>query len=135
MTIQDISLPDISVHPLASHCYSGESAYTARQDQGQEQGQASSTVDAKTETEDAVAGIGAVLSNGRFMCDAEGCGGQTFARHAELRRHYTTIHASNKPNFWCHVRRCRRSISGGGKAFHRKDKLMAHIKSRHSGVQ
>jgi hypothetical protein len=69
------------------------------QDTEQEQGQASSAVTAITETEDAVARIGSVLSNGKFVCDAEGCRGQTFARQAELRRHHTTLHASNKLNF------------------------------------
>ncbi|KAF2736993.1 hypothetical protein EJ04DRAFT_399166, partial [Polyplosphaeria fusca] len=70
----------------------------------------------------------------KFVCDVEGCGGQTFARHAELRRHHTTLHASNKPNFWCHVTTCQRSMSGGGRAFHRKDKLVAHVQSMHSDV-
>ncbi|KAH8745010.1 hypothetical protein F5883DRAFT_511192 [Diaporthe sp. PMI_573] len=105
------------------------------QDTEQEQGQASSAVTAITETEDAVARIGSVLDNGKFACDVEGCRGKTFARLAEFRRHHTTHHASNKPNFWCQVSSCRRSMSGGGEAFHRKDNLDAHVRSIHSGAQ
>lgn len=134
----DMSPPDISIYPFTSHLvnhrYSGGMTFAAEQLQGQEQGQASSTVGAMTETE-AIARIGSVLGNGKFVCDAEGCGGQTFARQAELRRHFITLHATNKPNFWCHVLTCPRSMSRGGKAFHRKDKLMAHVRSMHSAVQ
>lgn len=78
-----------------------------------------------------VARMGSVLDNGHFVCDDEACAGRTFGRQADLRRHYTTLHAANKPSFWCHVSSCRRSIGGGGKAFHRKDKLMAHVRSMH----
>jgi hypothetical protein len=85
--------------------------------------------------DDGVARIGSVLSNGKFVCDAEGCEIQTFARQAELKRHHTTLHATNKPDFWCQVSTCRRSMTGGGKAFHRKDKLAAHVRSMHSDVQ
>lgn len=104
--------------------------YTAEQ----EQGQAFSAVTTMTETEDTVARIGSILSNGKSACDAEGCAGLTFNRQADLKRHYTTLHANNKPNFWCHVSHCRRSMSAGGKAFHRKDKLMAHIRRMHPDV-
>ncbi|KAH7110528.1 hypothetical protein B0J11DRAFT_586114 [Dendryphion nanum] len=78
-----------------------------------------------------VARIGSVLDNGQFVCDDEVCAGRTFARQADLRRHHTTLHATDKPNFWCHVSLCRRSMGGGGEAFHRKDKLMAHVRSMH----
>jgi hypothetical protein len=78
-----------------------------------------------------VARIGYVLDNGHFVCDDQVCVGRTFARQADLRRHYTTLHAANKPNFWCHVSACRRSIGGGREAFHRKDKLKAHVRSMH----
>ncbi|KAH8723292.1 hypothetical protein GQ44DRAFT_570872, partial [Phaeosphaeriaceae sp. PMI808] len=71
----------------------------------------------------------------KFMCDDERCAGRTFVRQADLRRHHTTLHATNKPNFWCHVALCRRNMSVGGEAFHRKDKLMAHIRSVHPDVQ
>lgn len=130
--MQDAPFPDIGIPPLKSHLsdhhYASNAVYTE-----QEQGQASSVRTVMTKVEDAVARIGSVLSNGKFVCDAEGCEGQTFARQAELRRHHTTLHATNKPNFWCSVPACRRSMSGGGNAFHRKDKLAAHVRSMHSG--
>lgn len=131
--MQDMSLPNINIHPLTSHLVDHRNSGDTRS-MGLKQDQASSTVILKTEAEDAVARIGSVLSNGRFVCDVEGCGAQTFARQAELRRHHTTLHATNKPNFWCHVPTCRRSISRGREAFHRKDKLVAHVRSMHSGV-
>jgi hypothetical protein len=68
----------------------------------------------------------------RFVCDAEGCGGRTFARSADFRRHYAVQHAVYHTKFWCSVIGCQRSIIGGGRAFHRRDKLMAHIRSHHS---
>ncbi|KAH7406016.1 hypothetical protein DE146DRAFT_650488 [Phaeosphaeria sp. MPI-PUGE-AT-0046c] len=123
--MQDMSLPQFS-----HHRYPSDAVYTK-----EEQGYASNTSTATTRVEDIVARIGSVLSNGKFVCDAEECGGQTFARPAELRRHHTTLHATNKPNFWCHVPTCRRGIRGRGGAFHRKDKLAAHIQSMHSRVQ
>ncbi|KAH7068605.1 hypothetical protein FB567DRAFT_246747 [Paraphoma chrysanthemicola] len=84
------------------------------------------------DTDDAAMRIGSVLSNRKFACDDEDCAGQTFARLAELRRHHFTHHAVDKPNFWCHVPTCPRSVSRGGEAFHRRDKLVAHVKSMHS---
>lgn len=88
-----------------------------------------------TRVDDIAAKIGSVLSNGKLVCDAEGCKSLTFGRQAELRRHHTTLHATNKPNFWCQVPNCRRSANLGGRAFHRKDKLAAHVKSMHPDVQ
>ncbi|KAF2755064.1 hypothetical protein EJ05DRAFT_503378 [Pseudovirgaria hyperparasitica] len=84
---------------------------------------------------DIITKIGSVLHNGTFTCDDEGCGGKVFTRQADLRRHYTTHHAIDKPTFWCHVPSCRRSIRGKGKAFRRKDKLMSHIQNMHYDVQ
>lgn len=97
----------------------------------QPQGQAPGALVEGVDSEADVTRIGSVLNNGKFMCDYERCAGQTFSRQAELRRHHTTIHAFNKPNFWCPHTSCRRSMSGGGEAFHRKDKLTAHIQSMH----
>lgn len=88
-----------------------------------------------SETEEDVTTIGSVLSNGKLLCAAKGCEGLTFGRQAELRRHHTTLHAAIKPNFWCQVSECRRSENAGGRAFHRKDKLAAHVKSMHSDAQ
>ncbi|KAH7083483.1 hypothetical protein BKA63DRAFT_561643 [Paraphoma chrysanthemicola] len=90
------------------------------------------TVIEAIDNDDTVTRIGSVLSNRKFVCDEENCAGQTFARLAELRRHYTTHHAADKPNFWCHVPTCPRSVSGVGEAFRRRDKLAAHVKSMHS---
>ncbi|KAK7177722.1 hypothetical protein PSPO01_16229 [Paraphaeosphaeria sporulosa] len=125
---------DINFHPVTSHLphlrYPGNAAYAERE---QEQVQNART--AMPEVNDIVARIGSVLSNGKFVCDVEGCGSQTFARQAELRRHHTTLHAAKKPDFWCQIPTCRRSMNGGGEAFHRKDKLVAHVRSMHSHVQ
>lgn len=130
---QDVLLPSLNIRPSTSHLlgyhFPGDTLYTE-----QEQGQASSTVVEMIDVEDAVARIGSVLNNGKFMCDDERCAGRTFARQAELKRHYKTLHAINKPNFWCHVSPCPRSMSAGGEAFHRKDKLMAHVRTMHPDV-
>lgn len=134
--MRNMSIPDASTHSLTSslltHPYAGDTIYTAEQ---QEQSQASSAVNTCIETEDAVVRIGSILSNDKIVCNAERCGGRSFARLAELRRHYTTHHATNRPDLWCHVPTCRRSMLGGGEAFHRKDKLAAHIRNMHSSVQ
>jgi hypothetical protein len=131
---QDVSLPNLNIRPLSpqllGYRYLGDMAYTEH-----EKGQAASAVVETIDVEDAVTKIGSLLSNGTFVCDDERCAGRTFARQAELRRHHTTIHAANKPSFWCHVPTCQRSMSGGGSAFHRKDKLMAHVQSMHPDVQ
>jgi hypothetical protein len=134
VTIQSTLLPDTKSHLLTSHLsyhrYSSGAVYAE-----QEQSEACRTTSATTEAEGFVARIGSVLGNGKFVCDAKGCGGQTFTRPAELKRHHTTIHSNNKPDFWCHVPTCRRSMSGGGEAFHRKDKLVAHVQSKHSHIR
>ena len=104
-------------------------------DMTQEQSQPPSTVVETTDTEDTVTNIGSVLNNGKFICDHMDCVGRTFTRQAELRRHHTTLHAANKPEFWCRVSTCRRSMGKGGKAFPRKDKLMAHVRSMHGGAR
>lgn len=88
-----------------------------------------------SETRDAATKIGSILSNGIFVCDNKNCAGLTFARQAELRRHFTTLHATNKPEFWCQVPFCQRSMKTGGQPFRRKDKLKPHIRSMHSGIE
>lgn len=131
---EGLPFPAITVHPAASQLprlrCPGTAAYAEEE---QEQVQTART--AMPEVNDVVARIGSVLSNGKFVCDVEACGSQTFTRQAELRRHYTTLHAANKPNFWCQIPTCRRSMIRGGEAFHRKDKLMAHVRSMHPTVQ
>lgn len=87
-----------------------------------------------TDAQDYPNKVGSVLENGKFMCDYDKCAGRTFARYPEFRRHYTTIHAARKPNFWCEVPQCRRSVGGRGNAFHRRDKLMEHVRSMHPEV-
>jgi hypothetical protein len=132
--MQSTPLPNTESHPLTSHLSyhhcSADAVYPE-----QEHSKACHTTSAMTEAEDAVARIGSVLSNGKFVCDIKECGGRTFARQADLKRHHTTLHATNKPNFWCRVSTCRRSMSGGDGAFHRKDKLDAHVRSMHSSTQ
>jgi hypothetical protein len=124
--MQDTPLPDITFHPVMTHSSQlrslGNAVYAE-----QEQSEACSTTSAITEIEEVVAKIGSLPSNGKFVCDVEVCGGQTFARQAELRRYHTTLHAANKPKFRCQVPVCRRRINGPSAAFHRKDKLTAHI--------
>ncbi|KAF1843039.1 uncharacterized protein K460DRAFT_258993, partial [Cucurbitaria berberidis CBS 394.84] len=70
--------------------------------------------------------IGTVLVNGKFECNQRQCSSKTFGRPAELRRHYATIHAVQKPEFWCHIVSCERS-----KPFSRKDKLTDHVRKAH----
>jgi hypothetical protein len=104
-------------------------------DTEQDKHQSHNTRAAIADIEEDVTTIGSVLSNGKLLCAAKGCEGLTFGRQAELRRHHTTLHAAIKPNFWCQVSTCRRSENAGGRAFHRKDKLAAHMKSMHSDAQ
>ncbi|KZM23323.1 metal ion binding [Ascochyta rabiei] len=78
--------------------------------------------------------IGSVLSNGKFTCNNSKCSDLSFARQAELRRHHATLHAPHKPEFWCQVPACPRSMEAGNRPFHRKDKLAAHTRSMHSGA-
>jgi hypothetical protein len=75
--------------------------------------------------------IGSLLSNGRFKCNEDACARKTFGRAAELRRHITTTHATDKPQFWCYVPSCARSASGNKKPFSREDKLASHIRNMH----
>jgi hypothetical protein len=129
--MQGMQLAGTAVGPVMQQlphvCYAGNAPYAE-----QVQKQIHKARIPIPKVDDVVARIGSVLSNGRFVCDAEGCEIQTFARQAELKRHHTTLHAANKPTFWCQVSTCRRSMTGGGKAFHRKDKLAAHVRSMHS---
>jgi hypothetical protein len=116
------------IHPSASQspndCHPGDSVYI-------EQDQVTRAVSNKSDREDTATRIGFVLSNGRLVCNHEKCAGRSFARKAELKRHYLTLHAHSKPNFWCPFPACPRSEHRGDKAFHRKDKLTAHIRSMH----
>lgn len=69
------------------------------------------------------AAIGLVLAGGRFKCNHTHCFGRSFKRPAELRRHYNTTHAVRKPEFWCEVPFCERSLAAGGRPFCRGYRL------------
>jgi hypothetical protein len=75
--------------------------------------------------------IGTALKNGRFKCAAQGCGSKSFNRLPELRRHYNTVHAAKKPEFWCDVQCCTRSAAAGSRPFHRRYRLMDHMRTMH----
>jgi hypothetical protein len=81
-----------------------------------------------------VATIGSVLNNGEFTCTNDRCTGITFRRCAELRRHYETLHDTNRVDFWCDIPTCRRSKGHGREAFHRMDNLVAHMRTAHSAM-
>lgn len=123
-----------STHPVAS--FLPQLHYIADEvDAEQDTRQYHNTTTAISDIEEDITTIGSVLSNGKLLCAVKGCEGLTFGRQAELRRHHTTLHAAIKPNFWCQVSNCRRSKNAGGRAFHGKDKLAAHVKSMHSEAQ
>jgi hypothetical protein len=126
--MQDAIYPDASFLSQPTHT---ADAVDAERDQNQTH----NTRTAMAKIEEDVTQIDSVISNGKLSCAAKGCEGLIFGRQAELRRHHTTLHAVVKPNFWCRVSRCRRSEITGGRAFHRKDKLAAHVKSTHSDAQ
>lgn len=126
--MQDLTHPVTSFLPQLHH-----TADTVHAKQDKHQSHNLTTV--VSEIEGDVTTIGSVLSNGKLLCATKGCEGLTFGRQAELRRHHTTLHAAIKPNFWCQVPACPRSENAGGRAFHRKDKLAAHVKSMHSDAQ
>jgi hypothetical protein len=102
--------------------------------QGRAQGEAASTHgsedDPNDDQPDAVTGM--VLKNGKFKCNRRECTRTTFSRTHELRRHYITVHARQKPEFWCRVQFCSRSAVAGGKAFHRKYRLQDHMRKIHN---
>jgi hypothetical protein len=83
------------------------------------------------EDDDSDAAMGTALKNGLFKCILKQCADITFKRPAELKRHYNTIHAAQKPEFWCNVPSCDRSVAAGGRPFHRKDKLQDHVQRKH----
>lgn len=62
----------------------------------------------------------------RFTCDFKGCG-RGFCLRKDLIRHKQTIHANDKPEFFCPVENCKRNIRG----FSRKDNLRYHIVQLH----
>jgi hypothetical protein len=87
---------------------------------------------APKENDDSDTAIGTILKNGKFKCTAEECGNKSYARPAELKRHYNTVHAIQKPEFWCDVPSCTRSVAKGGRPFHRKYRLMDHMQKMHT---
>jgi hypothetical protein len=78
--------------------------------------------------------IGAVLKNGGCKCNKSPRASKSFKRVAELKRHYNTTHADQKPEFWCKIIFCNRSAAAGGKSFHRRYRLQAHMRTIHPGI-
>jgi hypothetical protein len=95
------------------------------------------TADDSTPDDDSNQAIGTALKNGRYKCIMQACANISFKRPTELRRHYNTIHAVQKPEFWCEVEFCERSLAGaagvaaGGQPFHRRYRLQAHMQKVH----
>jgi hypothetical protein len=80
--------------------------------------------------------IGIILSNGapradKYQCHFEKCGGQTFSRLADLKRHFSGRHLIPRPEFWCLVPDCDRSQDNGNYPFPRKDKMKDHVLKMH----
>jgi hypothetical protein len=73
--------------------------------------------------------IGTIRLSGEIMCQHSGCK-QPFGRLAELKRHYTTSHAVEKPEYWCSQPMCDRGMVGG-RPFYRRDKMRDHERSVH----
>jgi hypothetical protein len=76
--------------------------------------------------------IGSMYHSGRFKCLHPGCARKSFGRQAELKRHHETIHATQKPAYWCRVPSCERSRARGGYPFTRRDKLNDHVRAMHA---
>jgi hypothetical protein len=77
--------------------------------------------------------IGTIRLSGDIRCYHLGCT-RTFGRLTELRRHYTTSHAVQRPEYWCSQPTCDRSMAGG-RPFHRRDKMREHERRvHHRGV-
>jgi hypothetical protein len=76
--------------------------------------------------------IGTAMKNGQYKCVNTLCAKRSFKRPAELKRHYHTTHAVEKPEFWCEVTLCNRSAAAGGKPFHRKYRLQDHMRKMHA---
>ena len=77
---------------------------------------------------DMAATVGAIRPRRGIECQHPDCT-STFGRAAERNRHYRTLHALRKPEFWCSDPTCERSR--GGRAFTRSDKLREHERKRH----
>ncbi|PVI02947.1 hypothetical protein DM02DRAFT_626332 [Periconia macrospinosa] len=77
--------------------------------------------------------IGLVLLNGTYICTDAACEGRrTYGRYTELKRHHASRHATDKPTFWCEADdSCPRSEAKGNRPFHRKDKLVSHVRTVH----
>jgi len=74
--------------------------------------------------------IGTTRLRGSIRCQYLGCT-STFGRRTELRRHHRTLHAVQRPEFWCSEPSCGRSE--GGRPFHRSDKMREHERKKHHG--
>ncbi|KAH7413587.1 hypothetical protein DE146DRAFT_638100 [Phaeosphaeria sp. MPI-PUGE-AT-0046c] len=86
-----------------------------------------------SDNDDSETAIGTAMKNGRFKCNMVQCGTKSYKRLGELRRHYNTRHAAQKPEFWCKELHCDRSAAEGGRPFHRKYRLQDHMRKLHSG--
>lgn len=80
--------------------------------------------------------IGVILSNGsvrndKYRCHEPLCSGATFNRLADLKRHHSTRHAEARPEYWCPIDGCPRSLNGGEEAFSRRDKMKDHLRRVH----
>jgi hypothetical protein len=90
-----------------------------------------SSESSSNDVDDSNTAIGTVLNNGTFKCSVEQCAKKSFKRPAELKRHYNTTHAAQKPEFWCEELFCDRSAGIGGRPFHRKYRLHDHMRKIH----
>ncbi|KAF2875455.1 hypothetical protein BDV95DRAFT_274003 [Massariosphaeria phaeospora] len=81
--------------------------------------------------------IGVILSNGTprtdiYRCNDADCSGATFGRLQDLKRHHRHYHQTPRPEYWCPVYGCSRSVVGRQGAFVRKDKLADHVYNMHT---
>lgn len=74
--------------------------------------------------------IGVYLKNGKLGCPQPSCNARRFGRLAELKRHYETFHAVQKPQYWCEFDWCSRGRDGI-KPFNRQDKRRDHMRNIH----
>ncbi|KAF2269109.1 hypothetical protein CC78DRAFT_303492 [Lojkania enalia] len=75
--------------------------------------------------------IGHVLYNKKFKCARDSCSDITFARQADLRRHFDHTHAPNRKLHYCYYEGCQRAQGGRNTGFKRKDKRDEHMRSVH----
>ena len=59
---------------------------------------------------------------------------RSYSHLAERRRHYETQHSIVKPEYWCNVPLCERSVVLAGRPFHRVDKMREHVRMVHGKI-